>query len=778
MNVTELTSKEIIIEMYGQGPAGKTGNGIASIELLSEVGLVKTYRISYTNGQYFDFPVEDGNGIASVTKTGTDVLTDTYTIVFTNGTSTTFDVVNGNGIIRIEKTGTDVLTDTYTIYYTNGTTASYTVKNGKGISSIRKTGTSGLVDTYTISYNDGTSSTFTVTNGEKGDTGNGIASISKTGTSGLVDTYTITYTNEQTATFTVTNGNGITKIQKTGTSGLTDTYTITFQNGTTTTYQVVNGNGISSITKTGTSGLVDTYTIAYTNGTSTTFTVTNGEKGDTGNGIQSIEKTATVGLVDTYTITMTDGTTTTFTVTNGSDMWGNITGTLSDQTDLQNALDSKAPVIAETASGSIASFTDGSPAPVTALTVGIEPVQQGDGDPSPDNVRPISGWTGTNIRSAGKNLFKTTAETETKSGVTFTVNNDGSVTISGTPISGNTNKNLGIVTLPAGNYKVNGFDYGSRTGTRLQIFDVTDGAQISIDLVYEGHEDVTISLTKQTPILLRLFITKSFDGNSITAYPQIRLASDPDASWSPQQGTTLPISWQTEAGTVYGGVLDVLTGMLTVDRVMVDLGTLSWVHFSPSGQIIFDYFKTTISGIKYYSANILAPYKCSQYKTTTATQIGKAGFDKCIAQSGTIVFIADSAYTDASDFKTAMNGVQLVYELAEPFTVQLDASTLETLKGENHVFADTGNIDLTYRADTKLFIEEQIAESQRATRSLIAGIETAMVASKNYSTGDLLIVGDTLYKTTANIGSGSAITVGTNVTATTVAEQLIALANA
>ena len=85
---------------------------------------------------------------------------------------------------------------------------------------------------------------------------------------------------------------------------------------------------------------------------------------------------------------------------------------------------------------------------------------------------------------------------------------------------------------------------------------------------------------------------------------------------------------------------------------------------------------------------------------------------------------------------------------------------------------------MTYRADTKLFIEGQIAESQRATRSLIAGIETAMVATKNYSTGDLLIVGDTLYKTTANIGSGSAITVGTNVAVTTVAEQLIALANA
>ena len=77
---------------------------------------------------------------------------------------------------------------------------------GNGIQSIRKTGTSGLVDTYTITFTDGQTTTFTVTNGAKGDTGNGIASIEKTSTVGLVDTYTITYTDGTTSTFAVTNG--------------------------------------------------------------------------------------------------------------------------------------------------------------------------------------------------------------------------------------------------------------------------------------------------------------------------------------------------------------------------------------------------------------------------------------------------------------------------------------------------------------------------------------------------------------------------------------------
>lgn len=65
-----------------------------------------------------------------------------------------------------------------------------------------------------------------------------------------------------------------------------------------------------------------------------------------GNGIASVAKTGTSGLVDTYTMTFTDGSTFSYTVTNGasgSGSWGTITGTLSNQTDLQNALDAKAP---------------------------------------------------------------------------------------------------------------------------------------------------------------------------------------------------------------------------------------------------------------------------------------------------------------------------------------------------------------------------------------------------------------------------------------------------
>lgn len=50
-----------------------------------------------------------------------------------------------------------------------------------------------------------------------------------------------------------------------------------------------------------------------------------------------------------------------------------------------------------TASGAIASFTDGSDAPMKSCMVTIVPKQSGAGTPSPDNVRQISGWTEVNV---------------------------------------------------------------------------------------------------------------------------------------------------------------------------------------------------------------------------------------------------------------------------------------------------------------------------------------------------------------------------------------------
>ena len=59
--------------------------------------------------------------------------------------------------------------------------------------------------------------------------------------------------------------------------------------------------------------------------------------------------------------------------------------------------------------------------------------------------------------------------------------------------------------------------------------------------------------------------------------------------------------------------------------------------------------------------------------------------------------------------------------------------------------------------------------------TLIADTEKTTTASKNYAVGDYLIYNNQLYKVTSAIASGATITVGTNVTATTIMAEIKAL---
>jgi len=102
---TALTSADFIEFPTSVGPAGPTGatgatgNGIASIALLSTVGLVKTYRITYTNASFFDFAVTDGTDSTSNNLQRT--ITGSTTILESDNNST---IIINNGATAINIT--------------------------------------------------------------------------------------------------------------------------------------------------------------------------------------------------------------------------------------------------------------------------------------------------------------------------------------------------------------------------------------------------------------------------------------------------------------------------------------------------------------------------------------------------------------------------------------------------------------------------------------------------------------------------------------------------
>lgn len=145
--------------------------------------------------------------------------------------------------------------------------------------------------------------------------------------------------------------------------------------------------------------------------------------------------------------------------------------------------------------------------------------------------------------------------------------------------------------------------------------------------------------------------------------------------------------------TYYGGTLDVLTGVLTVDRAMVDLGTLSWQYLAS-----YKIFSSNVSGKKPSSTEgIMSQYVNGGWWSEWA--------DKdcvwCGNKANTGVVVRDTRFANAAEFKTAMNGVQFCYELATPTTVQLTAHEVETLTGINNVWSDSGDVTVTISGTTQ-----------------------------------------------------------------------------
>ncbi len=214
-------------------------------------------------------------------------------------------------------------------------------------------------------------------------------------------------------------------------------------------------------------------------------------------------------------------------------------------------------------------------------------------------------------------------------------------------------------------------------------------------------------------------------------------------------GTVIPISWQTEAGTVYGGKLDVLSGKLVVDRAMVDMGSLSWSYQSVYGRM-----KTNIPDIKYATSNNFPSgnLMCSMYVDGPAALAYRVPMSVCVGINTSVgVLVYDDTYTDETSFTTAVTGQTLCYKLATPITVQLTPQEVKSLLGTNNIFADTGDVSVEYRADTKLYIEK-----------LTQPEEDDMIADSAITSGQFFMIGNSLYRALANIASGATITVGTN----------------
>ena len=384
-----------------------------------------------------------------------------------------------------------------------------------------------------------------------------------------------------------------------------------------------------------------------------------------------------------------------------------------DVEDLKDAVLDNAPAIIGTASGPIASFDDGADdRPIKSLVAHIEPVQAGSGDPSPDNVRPISGWTGVKVSRAGKNLlakpFSYVSSVSNSLDECFFLK-AGTYTFNVDSFTGATSWRYGIRLKDASGKDFTDAKYQPR---KWMIWNTNNA--MWIDGGNATEKTITIKLVEDCYIRI-VFAIGDTTASTVANGAMLSIGSTA-LPYEPYAGQTYEVTFPSEAGTVYGGTLDVVSGKLTVNMASVDLGSLSY----------------ELNSSRFLSRNGIAN---APAKNDTTAKIPVALSDRyvikpwahitptgyCAGIIGNQVMISNPDYTDVARFKEAMAGIQLVYELATPQTYQLTPTEIRTLLGQNNVWADTGSTDVTYQADTKLYIDNKFTELQALVLENIGG---------------------------------------------------------
>lgn len=323
--------------------------------------------------------------------------------------------------------------------------------------------------------------------------------------------------------------------------------------------------------------------------------------------------------------------------------------------------------------------------PVAGYSLGVtaswEPVQEGEGKPSPENIRPIVGRNSVTVERCGKNLLDATkyeAATKTVNGITFTRLDTGEVVINGT---------------------------ATRTAIYILIADFAYGVSLSIDKnwVVVGENVLSaqglvsgITLVRPSDNVALYIRVASGTTVKTTVQPQIEKGSTPTA-WEPFCGQTNTL---TLPETIYGGSVDAVSGegagtwkLLTLD------GTKNW-HYDDRSFFICTLTNRTKS----------MKAMCDRYDGTYTSNANAL----YVENRNLVIGVNTCGFTELNDFidylvsqYAAGTPVQICYKLKEPvpFTAT-GAQPLPALAGLNTVLTDADSAIVTGRADPIKRIED------------------------------------------------------------------------
>lgn len=335
--------------------------------------------------------------------------------------------------------------------------------------------------------------------------------------------------------------------------------------------------------------------------------------------------------------------------------------------------------------------------PVVGSKLGVkaswEPTQEGSGEPSPENVRPIHGRDSVQVERCGENLLDVARifpDKETYDATTFTNNKDGTITVDGITTRTAYFNSLNTFFLPAGTYTI-----CAMSNTRMSVLRTSDRATLAASQVGEFR---TFTLAKNEVCDCFIACDGTFSNEVIR--PCI-VQGVVDTGWTQFHGDIYDL---TLPRTIYGGTVDAVSGE----------SSRTWRTITLTGEE-----RAHIYSIFFYldlsEDSSFVIEKPADGKTGKSSHYPYAVYrDNCIgftADGESLTYASNGKYPLSDEglqqWKSylaaqyaAGTPVQIAYKLATPTPITATgAQPIPALSGVNTVLTDADSATVTGRAD-------------------------------------------------------------------------------
>ena len=338
------------------------------------------------------------------------------------------------------------------------------------------------------------------------------------------------------------------------------------------------------------------------------------------------------------------------------------------------------------------------------ITASWEPVQEGSGDPSPDNIRPIKGRDRVKVTRCGQNLVSLHINT-TSNGITITTEADGRYHLQGSKNTGNFSTAIGSLSLPPGKYTVkksvlNSSINSDAVGISMRKVTAT-GTEFWMDTF--SNSTNTRTLEDSAEIVVNLWGSSSNlpDGEAVDGYLELMLVAgaEPTTEYIPYQGDTVTLSLPE---TIYGGSVDAASGNGQKEWELLTLtGTENWGY-----EERYDRYRLFLNTDLPADRIQLSSTFVASNKVLSGLDEGFLVYDKMYNNHVTL-FMRTEGASSVEELKAWLSGqaeaghpVQVAYRLADPVSFEENgAVAMPGLQGINTVLTDADTVTVTGRED-------------------------------------------------------------------------------